>query len=235
MPAPPDVKIETVSIAPGIYMLVGRGGNVGPHGRSRWRGHHRRPVRRHGAEDPRRGGDAVDQPVKLRDQHAPARRSHRRQRRLRQVGRGDHRARKRAQASRHGAGESVDQHADPGARARSAAGGHVRRFGDAAFQRRRPASSRTCRMRTPTTDIVVRFRKANVAAHGRLLHRRLPVHRRQHRRHARRPDPRTRNGAADGRRRRRRSFAAMGRSATRRSCRRTTTCSWWCATASRNS
>jgi glyoxylase-like metal-dependent hydrolase (beta-lactamase superfamily II) len=26
---PPDVKIETVSIAPGIYMLVGRGGNVG--------------------------------------------------------------------------------------------------------------------------------------------------------------------------------------------------------------
>ena len=29
MPAPPDVKVETVSIAPGIYMLVGRGGNVG--------------------------------------------------------------------------------------------------------------------------------------------------------------------------------------------------------------
>jgi glyoxylase-like metal-dependent hydrolase (beta-lactamase superfamily II) len=29
MPPPPDVKIETVSIAPGIYMLVGRGGNVG--------------------------------------------------------------------------------------------------------------------------------------------------------------------------------------------------------------
>ena len=30
MPAPPpDVKIETVSIAPGIYMLVGRGGNIG--------------------------------------------------------------------------------------------------------------------------------------------------------------------------------------------------------------
>ena len=29
-PAPPaDVKIETVSIAPGIYMLVGRGGNIG--------------------------------------------------------------------------------------------------------------------------------------------------------------------------------------------------------------
>jgi glyoxylase-like metal-dependent hydrolase (beta-lactamase superfamily II) len=26
---PPDVKIETVSIAPGIYMLVGRGGNIG--------------------------------------------------------------------------------------------------------------------------------------------------------------------------------------------------------------
>jgi glyoxylase-like metal-dependent hydrolase (beta-lactamase superfamily II) len=26
---PPDVKIETVGIAPGIYMLVGRGGNVG--------------------------------------------------------------------------------------------------------------------------------------------------------------------------------------------------------------
>ncbi|MEJ0086638.1 MAG: MBL fold metallo-hydrolase [Pseudomonadota bacterium] len=26
---PPDVKIETVSVAPGIYMLVGRGGNVG--------------------------------------------------------------------------------------------------------------------------------------------------------------------------------------------------------------
>jgi len=29
MPAPPDVKIETVNLAPGIYMLVGRGGNVG--------------------------------------------------------------------------------------------------------------------------------------------------------------------------------------------------------------
>ena len=29
MPAPPDVKIETVDIAPGIYMLVGRGGNIG--------------------------------------------------------------------------------------------------------------------------------------------------------------------------------------------------------------
>jgi cyclase len=29
MPAPPDVKIETVNIAPGIYMLVGRGGNIG--------------------------------------------------------------------------------------------------------------------------------------------------------------------------------------------------------------
>jgi glyoxylase-like metal-dependent hydrolase (beta-lactamase superfamily II) len=26
---PPDVKIETVEVAPGIYMLVGRGGNVG--------------------------------------------------------------------------------------------------------------------------------------------------------------------------------------------------------------
>ena len=26
---PPDVKIETVSLAPGIYMLVGRGGNIG--------------------------------------------------------------------------------------------------------------------------------------------------------------------------------------------------------------
>ena len=29
MPAPPDVKIETVNLAPGIYMLIGRGGNVG--------------------------------------------------------------------------------------------------------------------------------------------------------------------------------------------------------------
>ena len=29
MPAPPDVKIETVNLAPGIYMLVGRGGNIG--------------------------------------------------------------------------------------------------------------------------------------------------------------------------------------------------------------
>jgi cyclase len=28
-PAPPDVKIETVSVAPGIYMLMGRGGNIG--------------------------------------------------------------------------------------------------------------------------------------------------------------------------------------------------------------
>jgi cyclase len=29
MPAPPDVKIETMNVAPGIYMLVGRGGNIG--------------------------------------------------------------------------------------------------------------------------------------------------------------------------------------------------------------
>src|SRR5678816_1533953 len=29
MPRPEDVKIETVTLAPGIYMLVGRGGNVG--------------------------------------------------------------------------------------------------------------------------------------------------------------------------------------------------------------
>lgn len=29
MPTPPDVKVETVAVAPGIYMLVGRGGNVG--------------------------------------------------------------------------------------------------------------------------------------------------------------------------------------------------------------
>src|SRR5688572_31079282 len=29
MPAPGDVKIETISVAPGIYMLMGRGGNVG--------------------------------------------------------------------------------------------------------------------------------------------------------------------------------------------------------------
>ena len=29
MPAPPDVRIETVNVAPGIYMLVGRGGNIG--------------------------------------------------------------------------------------------------------------------------------------------------------------------------------------------------------------
>jgi len=29
MPAPADVKIETISVAPGIYMLMGRGGNVG--------------------------------------------------------------------------------------------------------------------------------------------------------------------------------------------------------------
>ena len=29
MPAPPDVKIETVNLAPGIYMLIGRGGNIG--------------------------------------------------------------------------------------------------------------------------------------------------------------------------------------------------------------
>jgi cyclase len=29
MPAPADVKIETTELAPGIYMLVGRGGNVG--------------------------------------------------------------------------------------------------------------------------------------------------------------------------------------------------------------
>jgi cyclase len=29
MPAPPDVKIESTELAPGIYMLVGRGGNVG--------------------------------------------------------------------------------------------------------------------------------------------------------------------------------------------------------------
>jgi len=29
MPVPPDVKIETVEVAPGIYMLTGRGGNIG--------------------------------------------------------------------------------------------------------------------------------------------------------------------------------------------------------------
>jgi glyoxylase-like metal-dependent hydrolase (beta-lactamase superfamily II) len=29
MPAPPDVKIESMELAPGIYMLTGRGGNVG--------------------------------------------------------------------------------------------------------------------------------------------------------------------------------------------------------------
>ncbi len=29
MPAPADVKIETLSVAPGIYMLMGRGGNIG--------------------------------------------------------------------------------------------------------------------------------------------------------------------------------------------------------------
>ena len=29
MPAPQDVKIETISVAPGIYMLMGRGGNIG--------------------------------------------------------------------------------------------------------------------------------------------------------------------------------------------------------------
>ena len=29
MPAPPDVKIETTELAPGIYMLTGRGGNIG--------------------------------------------------------------------------------------------------------------------------------------------------------------------------------------------------------------
>jgi cyclase len=29
MPAPPDVKIETIKLADGIYMLTGRGGNIG--------------------------------------------------------------------------------------------------------------------------------------------------------------------------------------------------------------
>jgi cyclase len=29
MPAPPDVKIETIQVAPGIYVLQGRGGNIG--------------------------------------------------------------------------------------------------------------------------------------------------------------------------------------------------------------
>src|SRR6186713_1510931 len=29
MPAPPDTSIETINVAPGIYMLIGRGGNVG--------------------------------------------------------------------------------------------------------------------------------------------------------------------------------------------------------------
>jgi len=29
MPAPPDTRIETVAVAPGIYMLMGRGGNIG--------------------------------------------------------------------------------------------------------------------------------------------------------------------------------------------------------------
>ena len=54
-----DVKIETVSVAPGIYMLMGRGGNIGLTVGVGRRRHHRRPVRRHGAEDPRRGRDAL--------------------------------------------------------------------------------------------------------------------------------------------------------------------------------
>ena len=100
MPRPPeDVKIETVNVAPGIYMLVGRGGNIGL------------TVGADGAaiiDDqfadmvPKiRSAVAllVGKAGALRDQHAPARRSHRRQRRLRRRGRGDHRARQRAQVS----------------------------------------------------------------------------------------------------------------------------------------
>ena len=149
MPAPQDVKIETISVAPGIYMLVGRGGNIGL------------TVGVDGAaiiddqfddmapKAARRGGDAVRQAREVPDQHAPARRSHRRQRRLRQGGRRDHRARKRAQAARHRAGQSVDQRSrSPRARAKRC------RWSRSRTRRRCTStttisSSRTCRMRTP--------------------------------------------------------------------------------------
>ena len=85
------------------------------------------------------------------------------------------------------------------------------------------------------TDIMVRFRKANVVHMGDTFTGGFPF------------IDGSNGGTLDGFIRahetvladtsttRRRSFAATVRSATRRSCRRTTTCWWWCATASPNS
>ena len=135
MPVPPaDVKIETVSLAPGIYMLIGRGGNVGL------------TVGVDGAaiiDDqfadmaPKiRAAVAMlsDQPVKfVINTHLH----------------GDHTggndafgksgaviiAQENVQAARDRAGESFDQRAHRSTRARGAAGRHVRRLGHAALQR----------------------------------------------------------------------------------------------------
>ncbi len=144
----------------------------GSHGGRGWRRHHRRPVRRHGAEDPRGRRHAQRPAGGVRDQYAPARRSHWRQRCLRQGRRGDHRAGKRAQAARHRAGESIHQRAHRGPRARGIAGGHLRRLGHAAFQRRRPGvhapaeRAHRDRHRGPLSQ-------SQHPAHGRLVRRRL--------------------------------------------------------------
>ena len=63
------------------------------------------------------------------------------------------------------AGESFHQPADPRAGARSAAGRHLRRFRDAAFQRRRPEFTHLPNAHTET-DIFIRFRKANMLHMG---------------------------------------------------------------------
>ena len=166
MPAPPDVKIETVNLAPGIYMLIGRGGNIGL------------TVGVDGAAiiDDQFADMApkiraavamlVGPAGEVRDQYAPARRSHRRQRCLRQGRRGDHRAGKRAQAPRHRAGESVHQRS-PSRRARA----RRCRWSRSPTRRRcisttTTSSSRTCRTRTPRPTSSIRFRKANIVHMG---------------------------------------------------------------------
>ena len=131
----PDVKIETVERRAGHLHARGPRRQHRPHGWRRRRCDHRRPVRRHGSKI-RAAVAMLGQAGELRDRHAPARRSHRWQRRVRQAGAviiAHENVRKRLGC----AGESLDQPAHPGACARSAARRHVREFGDAAFQRRR--------------------------------------------------------------------------------------------------
>ena len=164
--APPaDVKIETINVAPGIYMLMGKGGNIGL------------TVGVDGAaiidsqfDDmaPKiRSAVAMlsDKPVEVPDQHAPARRSHRWQRRLRQDGRGHHRARERAQVLGTAQVNPSTNAAIP-ARAREAlpvitfADSATLHFNDDDLEFTHLPNAHTA------TDIAVRFTKANVLHMG---------------------------------------------------------------------